>query len=155
MEESLTCVHSEGFSGKEKLRMTRLCRFCSCLLGYHRLVFEEWHTGCVLLRSFYLKIQVGHWRDPMPSCALASWGPPDAMASSPDGVLLLPWYVQLALCLQADGIPFREALPALHTCSEDVGLGKYTGPRKEQVPNYCGRSMSAKREMGDPCNVHG
>lgn len=58
----------------------------------------------------------------MPSCALASWGPPDAMLSSPDSCLLLPRYVRLARVCKADGVPFQEVLSALHACFEDVGF---------------------------------
>lgn len=134
MEDSHSWVYSDGHSGKWKLRMNLLYRFCSCLQVWNPIIWSL--RNDVRAVSFHIlfhpRIQARHWKESHAFCVLASWGPTDATVSSPDRCLLLPRYVQLALC-KADGVPFWEVLPALHVCFEDVGFGKYRGPGKEEA----------------------
>lgn len=68
-------------------------------LEYHHLILKDWCEGYGLQHFCPLGSRLCTGENPVLSCALASWGLPDAPVSSPDSSLLLPHYVRLALCL--------------------------------------------------------
>lgn len=166
MDDSHSWVYIEGPSGKWKLRMNLLCRFCSCLQVWNPIIWSL--RNDVRAVSFHIlfhpRIQAGHWKESHAFLRFSFLGSNRCYGVFPRQMPCCSHDMSNWHCVKQMEFPFEKYfLPCMFVLkmwvlghTEDRGKRRHEKCERWVVWEVrCSPRQSGMRQMGNPCNFHG